>query len=679
MKYLANVVLKLMVESSLIKVIGYFLISYNNSTETMVQKLLVYPMIPRLEYIKEVKYPKLEHVLMVKEKESEMFLTSYYKDVMFKLMVEKYLKEVLCFMIYVKIIIDHVIFNTLMLIPKVVAKMLTTKKGKQARKWYLKVFIHDEEGNKERYDKNISNFINPVKRINWLNRIMEIQKLISIYKIRSLKIRKLIKIISNETIDLNTMEMRWHIPPEWICNKSITITNNVKKIIKEYIYQKMEYILDNEIEYIEQKFVKLNDEYAKATLKKVNGKYSISIKHMYWCHYVTYDIEQNKTINKKFPSEEYYKYTFDNNGEISVTVFNKSNKASDKQIFRINDAKYNDVPVHEIQNCYVQYFSDIFIKGFKLVGIDIPYAKEFTSLEHYFRYPYISNNIYKLRYFLCDMIDIDHVDNSDPSIMKMIWNKLNIPKSIRTKNEDVIKMYLMMEPIDTCNRLKYINVFYPKIEELKKKQKFYISCDDIVLFLNILFIYKRSLLNNLDRIVNYLINDEHFTDTLNMLRHCVREYPEEVSGYLNRFQLEELHDKLTIEIAKMKDKEIEIPYKYENVFKDQKIFDLNDGYEIHIPVCKKDLVSLGNALSICVGSSSYYSNMIKNHNGYIFMMYYKGKPYGCIQWENNRISQAMLEYNNPMVSGDKIAYSKLVEFTQKYAESIHINSPRILW
>ena len=655
MMYLVNLVWKFMLKSSLSKIIGYLLMSYNNSNEVMVQRLLVYPMLPKM---------------LTFSKKERHELASYYKDAMYKILINIWSKEILLFVLYAQIIIDDVIFNTLQLIPKVIAKMLTTKK-ENANSWHTDKLIYGRSYSKEEYDENVSKFINPIKRVNWINRIIEIQKLITIYKIRSLKLRSLIKIALDETINLNTMEMRWHIPEKFLHIKGMKIINDTKKIINDYIYEKLSYKLNNVIEYIDSAYTKLDHGYTRATLKKVNGEYVITIKHLYQYKYEKYDIKKQKTIIRKIPTTEYYKYILTNKG-FQLSFYSKMNNNYINKSVSLEELRKGIL--HEIPNDFIKYFCDIFIKGFQLIGVDIPYVKQFKNLEHYFKYPYISDNIYELRYFLYQNmhIDIDKFDNMNPSIMKSIWNKLNIPKSLRNKESNIIEMYLILDPIDVCNRIKYINYFYPKIKEINKNKLFQISHVSISELITILFIYKKSLLNDLERIENFLMNDKHISDTLNMLRTCVREYPEEVTGYLNRFKLEELHDQLTVELAKMRDKEIEIPYKYENIFKDQKIFDLMDGYEIRIPVCKKDLVILGNKLSICVGSSNYYSNMIKTHHGFIFMMYYKNEAYGCIQWEFNQIFQAMLEYNIPIKQKDEIAYSKLVEFTKKYAKEIHI-------
>jgi hypothetical protein len=670
MMYLVNAVCSLVVRSYVSKVIGYLLMSYSNENDVVVQKLLAYPMRPRLEYA-EVKYPKLGYVLTVKakEKETEMFLTSYYKDVLLKLLIKHEILQLVFFVFYLQMMINQRIYALLKLLPKVVAKMLAMKK-KGAGNWLLHHYsrrIHK----KREYDEYTSKFFDPYKRVNWIKRIEEIKELKTIYNIKSRKIRSLIKIVSDYRLKKGMMQ--WHIPDIFLLKNARYMALKTNKIIKDAIYKYCPYMLPEEVTYIERKYFRIEGGFLKGILKKVNDEYVISICDTYVHDLIKKNPVTGDFISKnKIPTKTYYKYVFHKNN-IENIIFNKSFHVCDRFYFSLQKCK------GEIKNIYFNRFIDLFIKVFKLKGMDIPYIKEAASLEHYFKYSYLSRNLYEIHrdfprntLIKWNMVN-EEFNYKDPNVMKSIWKQINIPKSLRTAEAAVIVLYLQMKGINECDRIKYATYFYPCMTKLYKESHYYREFPnflDVGQVIAILYKHKKSVLKNLDAIIEWIRSDKFIRDTFYMIEKCDSDYPEELRGYLERFKLnKDFHDELSRELEKLDDKEVGIPYQYNNIFKDQKVFDLGNGYELRIPTCKADLVCLGNRLWICVGSSPTYHTMIKHHEGYIFMIYRDNEAYGCVQYQNG-ITQAMLEYNRPIDMYDSMCYKKLQQFVNTYKKEI---------
>lgn len=670
MKYIINHVARLYCS----KLLGYLLVSYRNSTEITVQKLLTYP---RFGYLTGGSM-------------KNGALTVVWKHVMITLFIKACLLEFLLFWYYTKIIINEVIYNTLQLIPKIVVKVLSTKK-KNVANWY---YEHRESPSysEEEYNDHSSVYINPRTRVDWIERINEIRKLITLYKIRGNNVRKIIKIV--EKYDVKDGKIRWHIPITWHEQSGKVLSMKVKELVRSFIFKNFSYILPEEFEMIESKFVKTKGGFMKGIIKKVNDDYIVSIQDVHKIRYskVVFDGHIPHEEIKLFPSAMYVKYVFKGRN-IIITMCERAKELYQRYVFHLDDVKkMNDAinrPVY-LSEPYVpdlHKFCDLFIKVFEKLGINIPYVKDFSNLENYFRYPYISRNVYDaFKSYTEREIDLDKVDAFNPSVMKLVWNKLNIPKSLRTMEAKALLMYKSFSKIDEANKVKYAKYLSPTMVEIAEDPVYFLrnripNVNEMVTLIEILYKYKKSLLNDLNDIVNMVKNDNHIVDTIWMLKRCDSDYPEELTGFLNRFKLEELHDNLSIEISKLRDKEATIPYAYHNIFKDKKVFDLGDNYELRIPENKLDLITLGNRLSICVGSSPVYHNMIKNSKGFIFMMYYKGKEYGCIEYrdygiEHRRcgIVQAMLEYNIPIKQKDTICYSKLEKFVKEHEQDLQINT-----
>ena len=664
MKYIVNYVARLYCS----KLLGYLLVSYRNSTEITVQKLLTYP---RFGYLTGGSM-------------KNGALTVAWKHVMITLFIKTCLLEFLLFWYYTRIIINEVIFNTLQLIPKIVAKVLSTKK-KNVANWY---YEHRESPlySEEEYNNRSSIYINPKTRVDWVKRVNEVRKLITLYKIRGTNVRKLIKIIEN--YDVKDGKIRWHIPITWHEQSGKVLSMKVKELIRSFIFKNFPYILPETFEMIESKFVKTKGGFMKGIIKKVNDNYIVSLQDVHKIRFskVVFDGHVPHEEIKLFPSAMYVKYIFKGRNVI-ITICEKSTKLYQKYIFRLDDVrKINDAsdrPIYLAEPYIPKLFNkfcDLFIKVFEKLGINIPYVKDFSNLENYFRYPYISKNVYNaFKSYTEKDIDLDKIDAFDPSIMKFVWNKLNIPKSLRTMDTKALLMYKSFSKIDEANKVKYTKYLSPIMEEIAEDPVYFSrkripSINEIVSLVEIFYKYKRSLLNNLNDIINMVKNDNHIVDTIWMLKRCDSDYSEELPGFLNRFKLEELHDNLSIEISKLRDKEATIPYIYSNIFKDKKVFDLGDNYVLRIPENKLDLITLGNRLSICVGSSPVYHNMIKNNKGFIFMMYYKDKEYGCVEYREYGITQAMLEYNMPIKQKDTVCYNKLEKFIKEHEQDLQINT-----
>ena len=110
MKYIVNHVAQLYYS----KLLGYLLLSYRNSTEITVQKLLSYPI-----------FGYLNGGSM-----KNGALTVVWKDVMMKLFIKVCLLEFLLFWYYTRIVINEVIFNTIQLIPKIVSILMVALRKK---------------------------------------------------------------------------------------------------------------------------------------------------------------------------------------------------------------------------------------------------------------------------------------------------------------------------------------------------------------------------------------------------------------------------------------------------------------------------------------------------------------------------------------------------------------------
>lgn len=56
------------------------------------------------------------------------------------------------------------------------------------------------------------------------------------------------------------------------------------------------------------------------------------------------------------------------------------------------------------------------------------------------------------------------------------------------------------------------------------------------------------------------------------------------------------------------------------------------------------------------------------------MMYYKDKEYGCVEYREYGITQAMLEYNMPIKQKDTVCYNKLEKFIKEHEQDLQINT-----
>lgn len=147
-----------------------------------------------------------------------------------------------------------------------------------------------------------------------------------------------------------------------------------------------------------------------------------------------------------------------------------------------------------------------------------------------------------------------------------------------------------------------------------------------------------------------------FTDTLNTYKTIKNEItiPPEIA----KQGWQKLHDWITLESIKLRDKPREIIYKEKWAKIDGVVI---GDFVIILPKVTTDLITLGQKLNMCVGGVSYQNFAVENR-GLILEIRKENEPIYCMSVQNGQIDQFRAKYNeNPSEEDWKIIVDGLVK------------------
>lgn len=529
-----------------------------------------------------------------------------WKELIIKAYILSVLKTFVGKMMFLKIVSDQVTLRQLKVMMKLVSKLMNSPQVKKSR-------------------------------VNWQERI----DMIKSFKCRS---KIIMNFIENITIEHDSLQMtNFEYKP---------LLNAIKNQIGKYAY------LDGEVQTLKMLITETDSVKTFISLKKIGDKYKIVISdHM----------KQMKGYQN-----------------MSVTFHKDRMYFTSSESYGVSSYKYQGRPISG-GLCHIPKIAyPIFEEVFSYFGIERKYA-HITSgnIFDYLYYPYVDKNIlgaFSTAYesglrFPCynpEYRDLFKpalsLDPTDPGFMKKFWEVLKIPKILRSESEKYIEAYLKIKnKVDDTINLRIVLLIKLLNDKMSWRRAIHAYDDDI------------------DFCLNYIVPKRNFKDVEKMISSnpdcisdCMGLYSS-IKAHMNpgRFimfnreivniQLRDLHDFLVRKSMDLKDvKKRLFIYDKKSVFKGLKEVDLKDGYTIKIPRTQKDLIYLGDSLSICVGHVDAYGTNIQYKEIYILPVYKNNAPYGCVEYnrKNGHIVQSRLKYNAEM-SSDSICYNKIKNVCEK--------------